>query len=72
MFYLNTGVEHLLRDVKDTTISTLANEVYCLTIACLALQFLSKCSFVTDLMYQASTFRQHLVIKALTKMNDFL
>jgi hypothetical protein len=26
-FMLSSGVEHLLRDVKDTTISTLATEV---------------------------------------------
>lgn len=41
---LNTGVEHLLRDVKDTTISTLANEVNFLTITCLALQSLQSVS----------------------------
>lgn len=28
-----TGVEHLLRDVKDTTISTLATEVYLLHLS---------------------------------------
>lgn len=43
--HLFVGVEHLLRDVKDTTISTLATEVYFFTNISAVLHFCLKFCF---------------------------
>ena len=74
-------MEHLLRDVKDTTISTLANEVCFLTVTSLKIAVLFNQfsfiqitfpNFVIDSMYRARRLDGSIRLqKALAYINVF-